>query len=243
MRDLYRSLQPIWVLWLIALLVAGCASASVTGAQRARGKLPRPDRMLVYDFAVTPQDVALDRGAGPKFARGSGTAAQSQEEIRVGRAVSKVLSDNLVKELRKRGINAYLANKGAPPADTTVSIKGRFLRIDQGNRTKRTLVGFGFGGSQLRTQVLFYQGAGPKARLVGKAETITRSSLKPGIAPMLGLGAVAGTLGMAAGVSGTTTIASETLWATVEADAKRTAKAVAARVARYYRQQGWIRRK
>jgi hypothetical protein len=204
--------------------------------------LPKPDRVLVYDFAVTPDDVALDRGIGKKAIRGSGSAAQTAEEIRVGRAVARALSKNLVKELRNRGINAHHASQARPPENTTASIKGRFLRIDQGNRSARTMVGFGLGGTQVRTLIQFYQGAGRNTRLVGEAKTSTKSNLKPGLGVMLGVGAAAGTLAMAGAVGGTTTVASETVLATVEADAKRMAKAVAERVANFYRKRGWLRR-
>lgn len=142
------SLMGVGLLLIIGLQVAGCGSATVTPTRRATGTLPKPDRVLVYDFAVTPDDVSLDRGIGTKAMRGSGSAAQTAEEIRIGRTVAQALSKNLVKELRNLGINAHHASQARPPKNTTASIKGRFLRIDQGNRTARTMVGFGLGGSQ-----------------------------------------------------------------------------------------------
>ena len=45
--------------WVFALLVlAGCASTKVTERQAYTGeKLARPDRIIVYDFAATPDEV------------------------------------------------------------------------------------------------------------------------------------------------------------------------------------------
>jgi hydrogenase maturation factor HypE len=106
----------------------------------------------------------------------------------------------------------------------------------------RTLVGFGLGGSEVRTRVQVYQGAGPNAKLVGEAETNTRGSLKPGMGVLLPVGAAAGTVATTAVVAGGTTITSEAFFATVEADAKRTAEAVAKRIGERYRQQGWTSR-
>ncbi len=120
-----------------------------------------------------------------------------------------------MKELRNYGISAYRVNEAPLPSATTASIRGQFMQIDQGNRTLRTAVGFGLGGSQVQ-------------------------SLKPGMGVMLGAGAVAGTIATTAAVSGGLTVASETLSATVEADAKRTAKEAANKVADYYKRQGWI---
>jgi len=237
-----RKLGPIAVSIISFAVIAACGSVTGTPIRRAAANLPRPDRVLVYDFAVTPQDVALDRGIGPTVMRGLSSASQTEEEVKVGKVVARVLSDSLVKELRGRGIDAHLASNAAPAGETTASIRGRFLHIDQGDRTMRTVIGFGLGGSQVRTHIQVYQGAGDSARLVAEGETVTKSSLKPGMDPLIGVGAIAGTAGAAAAVSGGTTLVSETFLQTVEADARRTAKEIADRVASYYKERGWIER-
>jgi len=230
----------VGALCLGAVLVGGCAKADVAPTQTAAEGLPRPNYIRVYDFAVTSQDVALDRGASAELARDVRGTPQTEEEIQVGRAVAAALSGNLVKELRNYGISAYRVNEAPPPSATTASIRGQFVQIDQGNRTLRTAVGFGLGGSEVQTRYQVYQGVVPNERLVAEGETSTQSSLKPGMGVMLGAGAVAGTIATTAAVSGGLTVASETLSATVEADAKRTAKEAANKVADYYKRQGWI---
>jgi hypothetical protein len=239
MMRVLRRVDVVSVFCLGALMVAGCAKATVTPTRQAAPTLPRPDRIVVHDFAVTPADVALDRGFGPRVMRDMGTASQTDEEVRIGQAVSKALTDNLVSKLREQGVYAERAGEAAPPGPTTASIVGQFLSVDQGDRTMRTLVGFGLGSSEVRTRVQVYQGAGPTARLVGEAETKTRGSLKPGMGVMLPVGAAAGTVATTAVVAGGTTITSEAFFATVEADAKRTAEAVAKRIVDYYRRHGW----
>ena len=205
------------------LLLSGCAKATVSATRPTAGNVARPDRVIVHDFAVTPRDVGLDRGLGPRAAREVSAGPQSE----------------LVQNLRDHGINAARAGEKGSPGPTTASVTGEFLRIDQGDRTLRTMVGFGLGGSELRTRIHIYQGAGRSARLVAEGETSTQSGLKPGIGVMLPLGAAAGTAATAAVVSGSTTIAGEAFFATVEADARRTAEAVAERIGDYYRRQGW----
>ena len=242
MNNFECKLRPLAVSIITFVMISACGSVTGTPIRRAAANLPRPDRVLVYDFAVTPQDVDLDRGIGPKIMRGTGSAAQTEEEIKVGKVVARVLSDSLVKELRGRGIDAHLASNAAPAGETTASIRGRFLHIDQGDRTMRTVIGFGLGGSQVRTHIQVYQGAGDSARLVAEGETVTKSSLKPGMGPLVGVGAIAGTAGTAAAVSGGTTLVSETFLQTVEADARRTAKEIADRVSGYYKERGWIER-
>ncbi|HEU4345351.1 MAG TPA: DUF4410 domain-containing protein [Candidatus Binatia bacterium] len=200
-----RKLSSGVVSFLTALLLAACGTTTVTPMIRPTGGLPRPDRVLVFDFAVTPQEAGLERS--PRFVR------QTEEETRVGRAVAHALSVNLVRELRNLGIEAYRASETSPPGETTASIRGRFLRTDQGDSTSGTPVGFAFG-REIRTHVQFYQGSGRNLQLVGEGEATTQSSVKPGTGATPDF---------------------------VEADAQRTARAVAERVASYYRREGWIK--
>jgi hypothetical protein len=237
-----RRLNPLTVCIIGFIVIAGCASATGVPSRRASMDLPRPDRVLVYDFAVTPEQVALDRGIFPRVMRTVRSAPQTDEEIKVGEVVARALSDNLVSELRARGIDAHLASKSAPAGETTASIRGRFVHIDEGDQTMRTVIGFGFGGSQVRTHVQIYQGPESDARLVAEGDTVTQSGLKPGMGPMVGVGAIAGRAGTAAAVSGATTVVSETFFQTVEADAKRTAKEIADHITGYYKERGWIER-
>jgi hypothetical protein len=239
-HGLDSRLRPLVVRFLGFIVIAGCASATGVPTQRASLELPRPDRVLVHDFAVTPEEVALDRGILPRVMR-TGARSQTEEEINVGKAVARALSDNLVSELRSRGIDAHLASNSARAGETTASIRGRFVHIDEGDQTMRTVIGFGFGSSQVRTHVQIYQGAYGDARLVAEGDTVTQSGLKPGMGPMVGVGAIAGRAGTAAAVSGATTVVSETFFQTVEADAKRTAKEIADHIARYYKERGWIK--
>ena len=230
------------VLGLSATIFFGCAKALVVPINPASEGLPKPDHIVVYDFAVTSGDVQLDVGVGTKMLRDAKGASQTAEEIRVGRAVAEALSQKLLEELREKGITTYRASHAPSASSTTASITGQFRQIDQGNRTLRTVVGFGLGGSKLGTSIQIYQGKGREAQLVGEAETMTESSLKPGIGVLFPVGAAAGTVGAAAAVSGTTTVAMENFFATVEADAKRTAEAIAKRIIKYYERHGWLRR-
>ena len=43
---------------LLIVILAGCASSSVTAYQPYQGKIDRPDRIIVYDVAATPAELA-----------------------------------------------------------------------------------------------------------------------------------------------------------------------------------------
>ena len=200
-------------LWLTALLFAGCGAATITPTFRPADTLARPDRVLVYDFAVVPDELAIKGGPDAQVSGGTGSDVQTQEDIQVGKAFARALTENLLQELGHRGIGAHRASEAAPPGPNTASIRGRFLRSRLKDRS--TLVGFGVRDGQVRTHIQIFQGTGFNLRLVAEAESTTQSNLKPGLDPMLG--------------------------SKVEADAKQTAAQVAERVADYYKRQGWIK--
>jgi hypothetical protein len=188
---------------MLGFLFAGCAQTTLTSTFPATKGLPRPDRVLVYDFAVTPEQ---------EFERRAGSPVQTEEDVRVGKALARALSERLVLELRGRGIEADRASETARPGDTTASIRGAFLHTDRSDSTTHVPVGFTLRGGQVRTRVNLFQGAGLKLQIVGEGETVTPSGLKPG----------------AVGD------------AVIHADAQRTAEVLAERIAQYYRREGWI---
>src|SRR5207247_11453577 len=81
------------------LLLSGCAKATVSATRPTAGNVARPDRVIVHDFAVTPRDVGLDRGLGPRAAREVSAGPESEETVRVGQADARALSDKLVQNL------------------------------------------------------------------------------------------------------------------------------------------------
>ena len=208
-----RNLQAITTLWLAALLLAGCAETSVAPTIRPAEGLPPPDRMLVYDLAVTPSELEIIGSQDPQAAGGTGSQAQSEADIRTGKAFAKSLTDSLVEELRRGGIDAHRASESGAPGLNTASVKGRFLRRSQ--KDGSTLIGFGLGGGEVRARFQIFQGAGLNLRLVAEADITTPSNLKP--------------------------TPGSTLDAAIAADAKKTAGQMANRIAEYYKREGWIR--
>ena len=198
-------------LWLAALLLAGCAAASVSPTFPTMNGLPRPDRVLVYEFAAAPDTLEAKGGLDPQSSGGTGAQAQTKEDIEVGRALAKALAVNLVGELNSRGIVATSASAATQPGPDTASLRGRFVRASQ--RDSSTIVGFGLG-VPIRARVVVFQGTSLNSQLVSEAEMALPSSLKPGLGPNLN--------------------------ATVDADAKRMAMLIADRFADYYKRQGWI---
>jgi hypothetical protein len=193
----------------------------------------------VNDFAGTPADIRLDRGLGSVATRYIEGTDPSRERIYLENALAKILASNLAVELRMRGIEAFHGDAALISGQSALVIEGRFLTIDEGNGTLRTLIGFGLGAAAVRTQVEVVYRAGKNTQLLAEAELATKNILHPGFAPIVGIGGGAGSLLAGATVAGITTISSERFFTTVEADTKRIAAKLADWVAEYYRRQGW----
>ncbi len=100
--------------WLTLVALAGCAPTLVDTVQEYSGKtpLPMPDRVLVYDFAVSANDVKLNSAIGARLANLVAGAKENEEQVKVGRAVAKAFSETLVKELNQLGDGHRLRRRG-----------------------------------------------------------------------------------------------------------------------------------
>ncbi|MGH7931456.1 MAG: hypothetical protein ACREQV_27125, partial [Candidatus Binatia bacterium] len=141
------------------------------------------------------------------------SAAQNEEDIRVGRTLAKALSENLVTELNRRDIEASAAAEALRPGADTASIRGQFHSTAPNQRGG---AGFTLMAKELRTRIQILQGNEHNLRLVAESEYTMQSSLRPGLPH-------------------------DSIAKAVSADASRAATALADRIADYYRKQGWLK--
>jgi hypothetical protein len=227
------------LLLLVATLAGfGCAGARVQVTQQAPSDMPRPDFILVERFAVSPEDVQLDRGLSAQALRGVQGRALNDEERRVGAAVATVMEEETVRLLRAAGIPAYVDSYAPTASGTTALIQGQFLSVDEGDRTQRVVIGFGLGGSRLQMKFQVLQGG----VVVAEGEVQTTSNLRPGMVASLGVGAALGSIGTSAAIGSALAVGSEALLVSVERDAQRAAQAVSDRLIQAYQDRGWLNR-
>ncbi|HVP28210.1 MAG TPA: DUF4410 domain-containing protein [Myxococcota bacterium] len=188
------------------------------------------------NFAVTLAEVQLDQGFGPTLARDATGEVGPASQAQLGRAVSDALAQELVAKLREAGLPAERSSGRVALTPTTLVIAGKFLTIDEGNQSMRTLVGFGAGASEVRTRAQAWMAG----ELIAEAETEAESGKKPGAGVTVGVGAAAGSAATAAAVAAGTTSVSELFLTSAEADAKRTARELADHIVRAYRERGWL---
>lgn len=223
------------------IFFSGCASTKVSVDREYQGFLTQPKRVLVYNFAVSPDEVDLDSGISGDIKDLVNKSPRTDQERALGRQLSDALAIHLVKEIGALGIPAIRAYTNVPVAGRALLIKGQFISVDEGNQAERVVIGLGFGRTDVRTLVEAYNVSSGGKILLEEFGVNAKSGDKPGMAETIGVGALAGHLATSAVVSTGLAVGSETFSANVEADADRTAKAIAKQLKDVYIDQGWIK--
>ena len=237
---IFQTLWKVCATVCALILVSGCASTKVTMDNQYAGQLPKPDQIFVYNFAVSPDEVQLDSGLSGEIQSRISQTPRTDVELAVGRKVSDALASHLVTELRKLGFLVSRAAGPVPYSGNSLTIKGQFLSVDEGNQAERIVIGLGFGRTDVRTLVQAFDLNAGKKILLTEFGVNARSGSAPGMAETLGVGAIAGHLATSAVVSSGVQVGTETFSANVEADADRTAKTIAGQLKTRFLSQGWI---
>jgi hypothetical protein len=147
------------------LLIAGCQSTP-TGTTSAapqpnnatQSTNPRP--VVVHDFAFEVSQLQTEQGLlagheGPAK-RIVGELHPQETPAQKAARLAELLSETIANELSTLQIPANRQPLGAPlPADGLL-VGGQFLQVDEGNRLKRAIVGFGGGSTEVLVQVAVY---------------------------------------------------------------------------------------
>jgi hypothetical protein len=223
-------------------LLPGCASTDVTSNSEYQGFLPKPAQVLVYNFAVSPEEVKMDGDLSADLEElvNKSKTSRTDQELAVGRQVADALANHLVTEIQALGLPASRASGPPPAAGNVLQVKGQFVSIDEGNQAERVVIGLGLGRTDVKTLTQVYEVRDGKGTSVEQFGIAAKSGAKPGAAETMGAGAIAGHLLVSAVVSSGVAVGSEAFSANVEADASRTAKKIATQLKDLFLTQGWI---
>ena len=222
-----------------ALVAAGCASTKMTNRQELVSDIiPRPNHILVYDFAATPADVPADSALAKE--PNLDTTPQTAEQVAEGRKLGNQIASELVAQIRAMGMPAEQAAAGAKPQLNDLVIRGYLLSIKEGSAAKRVAIGFGSGASELRTMVEGFQLTAQGLRKLGSGSVDAGGGKSPGAA--LGVAAFLATANPAGLIvsGGMKAYGEASGSATVEGRAKSTAKEIADVLKQRFQDQGWI---
>jgi hypothetical protein len=229
---------------LLAGLALGCASAKVQDLEtKEAGPLPKPPLVLVYDFAVSPQDVDVDRW-GLNDVR---SEAPTDDQRKLGEAISRLFTKKLVEDLNGRGIKAQRGVATTPVPLHAAKIEGVFVSLKEGDEAKRTMIGLGYGASKVQAHATVYQQTAKGPRALGKGSVETKASRSPGSVASLARGSYMGLIfkvamkgAEKAGAPDPTPEKIKQMQSGIEGDVRRSAKAVGDRIEQEYRKQGWL---
>jgi hypothetical protein len=239
-----KTMRTSWLLKWGAPIALTVAVVSVAAAKNplahvdiktvksyaGQNPLPKPDRVVVYNFTVTPDIVQTDRAPGVR----QRMKGNSKDEV--AEQVEDQITSDLLKELQKQlkasGIPVEKGMSEAQASGHALTIHGTVTKLNQGHRLRRGTVGLGAGGSDVETDCQISVATGGNNVLFSELTTVAKSSKKPGAAVTMGAGAAPAVAG---GVAGATAHNS-----TAQGDSARTGSALAKHIAELMKAQGWV---
>jgi Domain of unknown function (DUF4410) len=150
-----------FLLMTAALLIAACSNVKVTRLPDGNA-VPESTPKVIYvvDFHLDPESIGLETGILPLSPMSSEKSDESatllprmlgmpvQRTVRA-RELVNLMATTLVEDLRDLGFNAYRVNHGERVLSAGWLVSGSFIWVNQGNRLRRALIGFGEGGTEL----------------------------------------------------------------------------------------------
>lgn len=227
----------IWLATVGLLIVAaradGPLAAKVTVTPLAGysggSSLPKPEKILLYDFDVNPGEVQVDKIQSMR-PRHLLTGDKSQDAVAA--SAGKTYYQELIKALAKTRIPVEHLATGTP-AENALVIQGSFDALKEGTKVERTTIGMGAGGADVETKVNVHLKTPSDNVMFLQFQTSTRPAKNMGAA----LPVVAGLNPAVAATKSTVTDRRKTL----NAYASKTADATAKEILKSMAAQGWIK--
>jgi len=133
-----------------------------SGDQAAQQLQPttRPGMVYVTDFALDVSDVKEESGLVGRrgLLRGEllkrrGPLRQEEDPTATAATLVDLLAQSITQSLNDRSVPAMRLPQGESPPISGWIVRGQFLEVDEGNRLKRAVIGFGAGASDMQLQI------------------------------------------------------------------------------------------
>ena len=185
---MWRRRYKYIALLAVCLVLSACSNIRVEDEREMGALPPNPPRVIyVRDFELEPGTFQAESGILPLRPTSAGAPilrvlGVPEESAVRERELVKLMSSALVSDLADAGLNAqFLPSDKLFPREGWL-VRGAFVQVDEGNRLRRALLGFGSGATRLRVVAwisdLTHGSSGPFCAL----DTSTHSSGKPGAA-------------------------------------------------------------
>jgi hypothetical protein len=119
-----------------------------------------PEMIYVADFAIDTSEVKEDSGIlgaggllkGSRVQRLNPLHRQESPELTAEKLVN-LLAESLTRDLQNNQLPARRLLPGQPHPAKGWVVAGQFLEVDEGNRMRRAIVGFGSGATEMQIEV------------------------------------------------------------------------------------------
>ncbi|MFZ3044864.1 MAG: DUF4410 domain-containing protein [Desulfatirhabdiaceae bacterium] len=227
--------------WVLFLSVAGCSRTNVLPtSQVVDTQLPRPEWVLITNFDVSSADIKENARFFSEIQRGSEDDDPLEDERQLGYEVADVLAGELMVKIAEMGLRPMRVTSSTPTTKDSIIITGRFVNIDEGNRRRRNVIGFGAGKSFLDCAVIVSASGDFGVREIMAFDIHIDSGNLPGFAVM-GPARMAAGAGIRAVVTSNAAISGVKSYKSASTQlAVDLAEDIAAELENYFFQQGWI---
>ena len=173
------------------LSVVICVAALLAAAPLARSQaVPKTTAIYVADFELDSENfqAASGPGTGPVAERPKvrpGVVVKKQEDpAKQAQHTVELMSKSIVNDLKKTGYNAkHLASGTTRPTEGYL-LSGVFTEVDEGNRMRRAMIGFGTGDAKIDLYVNIANLAHPDKPLYTSADDKTSGKMPGAIITM-----------------------------------------------------------
>lgn len=226
-------LASAWAAFLI-----GCASVEVTGREPYEGEpIPRPNRILVRDFAATVEDLPAWSDAAKEAVV---PTVRSEQDEAMGRELGARMAGDLVVRIRKMGLGAERMTPDEEPSSGDLVLVGQLISVERGDRAKRMVIGFGAGAAELSALLEGYLATEEGLVKVGSGRARSAGSRGPGVAvPIATTVATANPLSLIIGLP-VKVVGEATGRNSVEGVGRRIVDRIAEELEQRFKAQGWL---
>lgn len=213
------KLKPVGIFVVAALALTGCASISVEQGSSIK-TMTKPKKIYVENFSTSKGEFNVDR-------EGKDLTAFKSD-------LQKMMTAGITYDLTKRLVPATAAKKGQiGSGEDAWLIRGQFVKVNQGSRLLRGVVGFGAGGTKMITHVQVYDLAGDISTPFLTFTTTGGSNAEPGAVTAIATDPLLIVIQAAAGSAGGIAHG-------VTEDTERTAREITAELSDYMYKRKWI---
>lgn len=186
MKTCHLAFASLLFISSAAVLAQNPPTPAATSPQKPASHIfTKATPIYVSDFELQAQDVQVDSG----LLGGEGRPGilgrlrnQGQEDPHAqARKLVTLMSSSIIADLRKGGYNALPLSIDDPRPDSGEWVHGVFAEVDEGNRLRRAVIGFGSGEAKMSLFVRVTDLASPEQPLYQTTED-SSSGKKPGAA-------------------------------------------------------------